>query len=314
MTMMRAVTISEYGGPEVLTTREMARPVAASDELLIRVAAIGINPIDWKLREGYAKERIPLEMPAILGTDISGVVEQVGDDVRGFQINDPIFAMLGLSGAYAEYVTVKAIHAAPKPAALNHAQAASVPLAALTAWQGLFEHGGLEQGQAVLVHAAAGGVGGFAVQLAKHAGAQVTATTSSSNEAFVRKLGADNVIDYRQHAFEEQLDNMDLVLDLVGGDTTVRSLDVLRPGGTLVQVVPGDESVVDKAKQKQVTVMRMMAQPNGEQLKQIAALLDAGHLHTTIAATIPFPDFMAAHEMSQTGRTRGKIVVEVAKA
>lgn len=313
MNMMRAVTISEYGGPEVLTSSELARPVAASDELLVRVVAIGINPIDWKLRQGYAKERIPLEMPAVLGGDVSGIVEQVGGAVSDFQVNDAVFAMRGLTGAYAEYVTVKTGCAAAKPATLTHVQAASVPLAALTAWQGLFDHGGLEQGQEVLIHAAAGGVGGFAVQLAKRAGARVTATASAGNAAFVRQLGADDVIDYRRCAFQAQLENLDLVLDLVGGNTTVRSLEVLRPGGKLVLAVPVDESTMAAAEQKQVTMLRMMAQPDGGQLRKIAALLDAGDLQTTIAATIPFPDFRTAHEMSATGRTRGKIVVEVVK-
>ena len=310
---MRAVRIHQYGGPEVLTLEDVPRPDVVDGEVLIAVHAIGINPIDWKLREGFARERIPLEMPVILGTDISGVVEAVGKGVTRFKVGDPVFSMVGLSGAYAQYVCVTEALVANKPKNLNHLEAASVPLAALTAWQALFVHDNLTAGQTVLIHAAAGGVGGFAVQLAKAKGARVVATASPPNHDYLRQLGADHLIDYHAGPFEQQLETLnidvDLVVDLVGGETTERSLGLLKTGGRLVQLVPSAAPIVDLAAQAGLQATYMTAQPNGDMLEQISQRFNASELVSNIAASFPFAEIAAAHEMSASGRTRGKIVL-----
>ena len=310
MTTMKAMRIKDYGGPEVLICEELDRPVPKEDELLIRVHAIGINPVDWKLREGYVRKMMELPMPAILGADISGVVEQAGSAVNGFKAGDEVYSMLGLMGAYAEYVSVSASLVALKPNELNHAEAASVPLAALTAWQALFESGKLESGQSVLVHAAAGGVGGFAVQFAKEKGARVIGTASPNNTDYLLELGADQVIDYHSERFEEKLGGIDVVLDLIGGEIAERSVSVLKSGGILVQVVPGTESLPDMAAAAQVQAIPMRVRPDGAQLREIAALVDSGKVTTSIAAVFPLTDVGQAHGMSKQGHTRGKIVLQ----
>jgi NADPH:quinone reductase-like Zn-dependent oxidoreductase len=271
---------------------------------------MGVNPVDWKLRSGAARKHLELPMPAILGGDIAGVVEQAGAGVEGFKAGDSVYAMIGLTGAYAEYVSIKAAMAAHTPKSMNLVEAASVPLAALTAWQGLFEHGKLHHGQTVLVHAAAGGVGMFAVQFAKASGAKVIGTASAKNEDFVKSLGADQFIDYRSEAFEKKVSGgVDMVIDLIGGETAERSLGVLKPGGVLIQISPGTPAVAEKAAAAEVKALPIRVHPDGTQLKEIAALIDAGKVKTSIAATFPLADAGLAHELSKQGHTRGKIVL-----
>ncbi len=308
---MRAVRIHQYGGSENLVLEEISRPEPADDEVLVAVHAAGVNPIDWKLREGYARERLPLQMPAILGTDISGVVEAVGSRVGKHKVGDAVFSMLGLFGAYAEYVVVPAELVAPKPKNLTHLEAASVPLAALTAWQALFVQGGLKEGQRVLIHAGAGGVGGFAVQLAKSCGATVYATASSGNHSYVESLGADHLIDYTAGPFEQKLEDIDLVVDLVGGESTARSLTVLSEGGRLVQLVPSDIPVAELAQKMDRQASFMSTSPDGDMLSQISKLFDEQALQTNIAHHFSLAAVAAAHESSQSGRTRGKIVIDL---
>lgn len=309
MNTMKALRIHEYGGPEVLRLEDLPRPSPAADEVLIHVHAMSVNPVDWKLRSGQARKHLELPMPCILGGDISGIVEQTGGAVSGFKAGDAVYALLGLTGAYAQYVVAKAPIVALKPSIMNHTEAASVPLVALTAWQGLFEHGKLHHGQTVLVHAAAGGVGSFAVQFAKVSGARVIGTTSAMNADFVRSLGADDTIDYRSVAFEKQLSGVDLVLDLVGGENAERSIGVLKPGGVLVQIVPGSPATAQKAAAGSVKAIPVRVHPDGGQLREIAALIDAGKVKTSIAATFPLAEAGRAHELIKECHTRGKIVL-----
>jgi NADPH:quinone reductase-like Zn-dependent oxidoreductase len=308
MSTMNALRIHEYGGPEVLRLEQIPRPAPAADEILIHVKAMGVNPVDWKLRSGAARKHLELPFPAILGGDIAGVVEQAGSAVKEFKKGDAVYVMCGLTGAYAEYVALKAAIAAPKPANLNFIEAASVPLVGLTAWQGLFEHAKLGAGQSVLVHAAAGGVGPFAVQFASAKGAHVTGTASAANADFVRSLGAD-FFDYRAAPFEKHLKGFDMVVDLIGGENAERSVSVLKPGGALVSIAPGGPAAAQKAAAANVKVFPVRVHPDGAQLREIAALIEAGRVKSTIAATFPLAQAGQAHELSKEGHTRGKIVL-----
>jgi NADPH:quinone reductase-like Zn-dependent oxidoreductase len=288
---------------------DIPRPSPAAGEVLVHVRAMGVNPVDWKLRSGAARKHMELPMPTILGGDIAGEIEQAGGGVTEFKAGDAVYAMIGLVGAYAQYVSVKASSVAPKPKTMSVVEAASVPLVALTAWQGLFEHGKLHHGQTVLVHAAAGGVGIFAVQFAKASGARVIGTTSTKNADFVKSLGADQTIDYKSVAFEKEVSGVDLVIDLLGGEIAERSIAVLKPGGVLISISPGSPATAEKAKAAKVTVMPVRVHPDGGQLREIASLIDAHKVKTSIAATFPLAETGRAHELSKEGHTRGKIVL-----
>jgi NADPH:quinone reductase-like Zn-dependent oxidoreductase len=306
---MRAIRFHEYGGPEVMKLEELPRPVPKADEILVRVLGWGVNPVDWKIREGLARSRINLPLPLIPGGDLSGVVEELGSSASGASVGQPVFAFIGLLGAYAEIVAVKPGITAPKPRTLDHVQAASVPLAALTAWQALFEHAQLKSGQRVLVHAAAGGVGGFAVQFARHAGATVVGTASAANADYVRSLGAAEVIDYQKDSFTPYRGSFDVVFDLIGGETSLRSLELLRKGGIHIGGAPAP-ALAQQADSAGIRVKPMLVHPDGEQLREISGLIDAGRIRTTIAAVYPFDQAGAAHLQSKTGHTRGKIVLK----
>jgi NADPH:quinone reductase-like Zn-dependent oxidoreductase len=305
----KAIRFHEYGGPEVMKLEEIPRPAPKDDEILVRVHAMSVNPVDWKIREGHVRKMLDIPLPAIPGGDFSGVVEETGEEAGELAVGQSVYAMIGLMGAYAEHVAIKAAIAAPKPASLDHVHSASVPLVGLTAYQGLFEQGGLKTGQRVLVHAAAGGVGGFAVQLARAAGAEVIGTASPSNAEYVRNLGAVDVIDYHNPDYAQHAGTFDLIFDLVGGGTTLQSLVVLKPGGVLVSVVPAGEAVQKQATAVQVKVNAFRVRPDGQQLREIAALIDAGKMTTTIAAIYPLQDAGRAHLQSKSGHTRGKIVL-----
>ena len=306
--LMNAIRYHDCGGPEVLTLEQIPRPQPKDDEILVRVHAMGVNPVDWKLRDGVARlMKIPL--PLIPGGDISGVVEQVGAAVTTFKVGQPVFAFMGLLGAYCDYVAIKAQVAAPKPVSMDHQHAASIPLAALTAWQGLIEHGGLKSGQKVLIHAAAGGVGGFAVQIARNAGAEVTATTSAANNDYVRSLGATRIIDSRQIPDEAPTANFDVILDLVAGQGSEQLFGLLKSGGILTSASPGASALAQQATAKGVRVKGIQVHADGAQLAQIAAQADAGKFHSRIAAVFPFAQAGAAQELSKSGHTQGKIVL-----
>lgn len=335
--MMKAVQQHEFGGPEVLHLEHSPMPDIKADEILVRVHAVGLNPPDWYLRDGYkmlpAEWQPKIEFPLILGTDISGVVESVGESVSGFAVGDEVYSMVrfpsGLAGgsrAYAEYVSVPAKEVAHKPSSVDHAHASAVPMSLLTAWQFLIEQGHTEknplqptqhqpvplEGKTVLINGAAGGVGLFAVQLAKWKGAYVIAVASGKNKKLLRELGADEFIDYTQTKPEDVVRDVDLVLDAVGGPKTGRFLQTLRKGGHLFPVFPLGFTGADEAQKLGVTVSTTQVQSNGSQLKEIAELIDAGTLRIVLDTTFPLAQASKAHERATEGHIQGKLVLTVA--
>lgn len=305
---MKAVRIKAYGGPEVLTYEDMPRPIPGPKEVLVRIHAASINPADWKVRAGYFKEYIKLTLPAILGWDLSGIVESVGSEVSRFKTGDEVYAMQesGKSGTYAEYTTVNEAILALKPRTLDHVRAAAIPLAGLTAWHGLKEFGGLKAGQKVLIHGAAGGVGSFAVQIAKAMGAKVIGTAQTRNQSLLKELGVDQAIDYTATPFEKAVSDVDLIIDMVGGDTEKRSWAVLKKGGILASTVSQASSPIPG-----VTGKLIANRPNAEGLRELAALADAGKLRPIVETVLPLSEVRKGHELSQTGHVRGKIALKV---
>lgn len=311
MATMKAVRIHTHGGPETLVYEDAPRPTPLTNEVLIRVRAASVNPVDWKIRDGYGKQMFNHQMPLILGWDVAGTIEAVGPEVDKFQLGDPVYGYTSLlrDGAYAEFIVAKQEEITLKPASLDFVQAAAVPVAALTAWQAMFDTANLTENQKVLIHAASGGVGSMAVQLAKAKGAYVIGTASARNADFVRELGVDEFIDYQATEFETVVHDVDVVLDTIGGDTQVRSFDVLRKDGFLVSIVepPSEELAVQHGvRSKMVGVL-----PNAAQLSEIAALIDSGKVKPFVETVLPLSEARQAHEMSQSGRTRGKIVLQV---
>lgn len=311
MATMKAVRIHSYGGPEALAYEDAPRPAAGEGELLVRVHAAGVNPLDWKVRVGLVRDWLPHRLPLIPGWDLSGTVEAAGPGVSGFAEGDEVFALMDFmrDGAYAEYAVVRAAHAAHKPASLDHAAAAAVPLAALTAWQALFDIGRLSHGQTVLIHGAAGGVGHFAVQLAAWRGARVIGTASAANEEFLRGLGAAEVIDYRERRFEDETGEVDLVLDTIGGETQERSWGGLKKGGMLVGTLGIDSPRA--AERHGAQGKGVLVRPDASELAQIAFLIDAEEVAPSVARVFPLPEAAQAHEMSAGGHVRGKLVLRV---
>ena len=308
---MKAVRINNYGGPEVLNYEDAPRPQPGEGEVLIRVHATSVNPIDWKVREGLMKDFWPHKFPLILGWDLSGVVEELGRGVSRFKIGDEVYSLPDptRNGAYADYIVVREPELALKPNSLHHIRAAAVPLAALTAWQALFDTAQLQPGQRVLIHAGSGGVGHLAVQLAKWKGAHVFATASSKNQELLRRLRVDDAIDYTKQKFEDFARDVDVVLDTIGGETQERSWSVLKRGGNLVSLVqPPSEK---KAEELGVRATMLGAQPNGAQLEEIAKIIDSGRLVPVIDRILPLSEARRAHELSQSGHTRGKIALRV---
>src|SRR6266576_670655 len=315
--IVKAIRIHNYGGPEVLKYEDAPRPDPQAGEVLVRVHGAGVNPIDWKVREGYMKDFWPHKFPLILGWDLSGVVEELGPDPAAagrFKIGDEVYSLPDptRNGAYADYIVVRESELALKPNSLHHIRAAAVPLAALTAWQSLFDTAQLQPGQRVLIYAGSGGVGHFAVQLAKWKGAYVFATASTKNQDLLRKLGVDKAIDYTQQRFEDIARKIDIVIDTISGETQERSWSGLKKGGVLVSLVqpPSEE----KAKELGVRAAIIGAQPNGAQLAEIAKIIDSGKLAPVIDRILPLSEVRRAHELSQSGHTRGKIALRVNNA
>ena len=311
MATMKAVRIHTQGGPETLVYEDAPRPTPLTNEVLIRVRAASVNPVDWKIRDGYGKQIFNHQMPLILGWDVAGTIEAVGPEVDKFKLGDPVYGYTSLlrDGAYAEFAIAKQEEIAVKPASLDFVQAAAVPVGALTAWQAMFDTANLQENQKVLIHAASGGVGSMAVQLAKAKGAYVIGTASARNADFVRELGVDEFIDYQATQFETVVHDVDVVLDTIGGDTQVRSFGVLRKDGFLVSIVepPSEELAAQHGvRSKMVGVL-----PNGTQLSEIAALIDSGKVKPFVETVLPLSEARQAHEMSKSGRTRGKIVLQV---
>lgn len=315
---MRAIGYETAGGPDVLKPIEVDVPTPGPVEVLVRVHAAGVNPTDWKSRTQGAMlsgETARPGDPLVPGFDVSGVVAAVGPGVTRFAPGDEVFGMPRFphpAGAYAEYVTAPARHFARKPADLDHVHAAALPLAALTAWQALVDTADVRPGQRVLIHAAAGGVGHLAVQIAKARGAHVTGTARKVNHDFLRDLGADEVIDYTDVDFAEVLSDLDVVLDPIAGDYSHRCLRVLRPGGTLVSILPVGEDVTAAAARRGVRAGFMLVEPDHAGLAAIADLVAAGKLRPHVEATLPLERAAEAHQRGEAGHTRGKLVLTVA--
>ncbi|RRO12590.1 NADP-dependent oxidoreductase [Saccharopolyspora rhizosphaerae] len=307
---MRAITQDGYGGPEVLREARLDKPEPGPSEVLIRVRAAGVNPTDWKHRAGPGFLGEP---PRILGWDVSGVVEAIGTGVTLHKPGDEVFGMLPYPfgvGSHAEYVTGPTRAFAPKPQNVDHVQAGAVPLAALTAWQALNDTANLQSGQRVLIHAAAGGVGHLAVQIAKAKGAYVIGTASGSKHEFLTELGVDELIDYTAVDFTEAVSDVDVVLDTIAADYRSRSLQVLRKGGVLVSILPYDrEELVAEAEDLGVRAEVMLVEADQAGMRAIRELVEAGELRAEIAATFPLADAAKAHEHGETGRTKGKLVL-----
>ena len=315
---MRAVVQHTLGGPDVLEVTRVPRPVPLPTEVLVRVYAAGINPVDWKTRAGSGMAGVLGAPPFILGWDVSGVVEALGAGVTTLAVGDEVYGMPWFpraAGGYAEFVTAPSRQFARKPGSVTHAQAAATPLAALTAWQALVDTADLRGGQRVLVHAAAGGVGHFAVQFARHLGAHVIATGSARNHGWLLDLGADEVVDYTTARFEDVVAPVDVVLDLVGDDhdsTSTRSLSVLRPGGVLLAIPSGAaQELVAAGQERDVRVTGFLVEPDGAGLTEIARLIDAGTVRVE-AKTYPLAQVARAHRDGEAGHTRGKLVLDLA--
>ncbi|KXX60336.1 NADPH:quinone reductase [Rhodococcus sp. LB1] len=309
---MRAISQDRYGEPDVLEEVRIARPDPGLSEILVSVRAAGLNPTDWRHRtSGLFVNRLPL----VLGWDVSGVVEAVGFGVTRFMPGDEVFGMLPYPdgvGSHAEYVTGPARAFTHKPAGIDHTQAGALPLAALTAYQALVDTADVQPGQQVLIHAAAGGVGHLAVQIAKAHGAHVIGTASAAKHEFLRELGADEVIDYRSEDFTEAARDVDIVLDPFAGEIRARSLELLRPGGTLVSLLPGAAAgEQERATTLGVRVATLLVEADHAGMKAIADLAEAGRLRAHIEATFPLAEAAKAHALGETNRTTGKIVLIV---
>jgi NADPH:quinone reductase-like Zn-dependent oxidoreductase len=311
MQMMKAIRIHAYGGPEVLQYEDAPRPVLNDDDVLIKVKAAGVNPVDWKIRQGYMKDMFTF--PFIPGWDIAGVIEEIGKKVVNLNIGDSVYTRPNIlrNGGYAEYIAVKSSEVAFKPATLDYIEAAAVPLAALTAWQSIFDLAHLKAGQKILIHAAAGGVGHYGVQFANWTGAHVIGTASANNHEFLKSIGAHEVIDYNTTHFEDVVHDADVVLDTISDDVWQRSWKVLKKGGIMVSTLRGPEvGGMDALNKLQAHVF---VQPDAAELEEIAALIDNGKVHPEISKVFPLQEAAEAHFESQGGHTRGKIVLDVTK-
>lgn len=306
---MQAVQLIAHEGIAGMRVHDVAPPVPARGEILIDVKASSVNPVDWKIARGFAKEWLGHSLPITLGADVAGVVTGLGADVEGFRVGDPVFGLLSFVrlGAWAGQCIALPEELAHRPAALSFEAAAAMPLVALTTWQALFDTAGIAPGQHVLIHAAAGGVGALAVQMAKARGCFVTGTVSGKNGEFVHALGADAFIDYTAAPFEEQISGVDVVYDCVGGDTLKRSFAVLRPGGMLVSIA--DTPSPETARAHGVEATFIAVHPDGAQLGKIAEMAATGALTPAVSRVFPLADALDACRASETGHTRGKLVL-----
>jgi NADPH:quinone reductase-like Zn-dependent oxidoreductase len=308
---MKAVRIHRFGSPEVISLDDVPKPGPGRGEVVVRVNAAGVGPWDALIRSG--KSALPQPLPLILGSDLSGVVDSLGPGVENLKVGDEVFGVTNerFTGAYAEYAVAKASMIAPKPKTLNHTHAASVPVVAVTAWQMAFDFAQLSSGQSVLVHGGAGNVGGYAVQLAKRAGAVVIATASAENASYVRRLGADGVIDYRARRFEERVKEIDAVFDTVGGETLDRSYKVLKRGGIVVSSAAQPSK--ERAEQYGVRAVFFLVQVTTERLTMIREMIDAGALQSEVGEVLWLDEARQGHEMLEGApHRRGKIVIKVA--
>lgn len=310
---MKAALINEYGGMEVLRTiNDSPKPQPEAGQVLVEVYAAAVNPFDWKVREGDMKDVIPLQFPAILGGDLAGVVAELGEGVTGFTIGDEVYGQadaVSSHGSYAEFAPVKATSLAPKPKNLDFITAAATPLAGVSAYQALVDHAGLQNGQKVLIHGAAGGIGTFAVPLAKHIGAYVAATAATEDIDYAKELGADEVIDFKTQDFSTILKNFDVVYDTVGGETFVKSHQVLKKGGIIVTMAAQPDPAL--AEEHGVTQIAQYSKVNPERLAKLSELLEQGILKVNVDKVYPLDEASEALAYLHSGQHRGKVVLKV---
>ena len=309
---MKAVVIHSYGGPDVLKVEDVPRLVPKEDEILIRVIAASVNPVDVAIRKGYLAELTGNKFPLILGMDAAGVVEKTGAKITKVKVGDSVYAFFTLAGegGYGQFVTAKEDEVAPKPKAVTFAQAASVPAAGSTAWQVLVDEAKLGAGQTVLIHGGSGGVGHFAIQIAKACGAKVIATASTANQDFIKQMGADVAVDYTKEKFETVAKDVDVVLDMAGGETLKRSYDVVKKGGMIVTIV---EDVDQKALDAHgIRGVAFRSAPKASVLEALGRLIDAKKVTPVVTQTFPLSEIAKAQEQIATGHTLGKIVLQVA--
>jgi NADPH:quinone reductase-like Zn-dependent oxidoreductase len=306
----KVIRIEEFGGPERLHERSVPVPVPGPGELLVKVAAAGVNPVDFKIRAGKYPAVQRDKLPYILGRDVSGTVVQCGPSTSHLVEGTKVFAMPAIDrGGYAEYVVVKEREMASKPGSIDFIEAAAIPLAALTAWQGLFKYAELKQGQRVLIHGGSGGVGHFAIQFAKFKGAHVTTTVSGQHAQFVRELGADVVVDHEKQRFEDETDEVDVVFDLVDGETQERSWQVLKRGGVLVSTLK--EPSRERAAERGARACRYTTQESGADLAEIGRLIDTGKVKVIVTKTFPFEEAAAAQQFLEREHPAGKVVLRL---
>jgi len=308
--MMKAAVAHEYGRPEVLKLEEITRPEPKEDEALVRVIASGVNPADPLTLSGKYAEEWGTHLPLIPGYEIAGIVEKTGAKVTSLKASDAVYGYPTFGGGWAEYVTVKEWEVAPKPKSLSFAEAAAVPMGALTAWQALVDVAQLHDGQTILIHGGSGGVGSFAIQIAKVRGARVIATASTANQDLLRQLGADVAIDYTKQKFEEIAKNVDCVLDPIGKDTLARSYAVVKKGGIILALVARPDP--EEVKKHEIRVADIWVKPNAKDLSNIAQLIDAGKIKPVVTRVLPLSEAIAAEQQAETHHTRGKVVLRIA--
>jgi 2-desacetyl-2-hydroxyethyl bacteriochlorophyllide A dehydrogenase len=310
---MKAIVIEQFGGPEMLHLKEVPKPTVQDGEVLIKTAYAGVNPVDRKIREGYLKDRIPHEFPTILGWDVAGTVVEAGKQVTALKVGDEVFSYVRKPlvkwGTYAEYVAFDAKDVAKKPKGLSFAEAAALPLVSLTAWQSVFDAAHLKKGETILIHGSSGGVGSMAVQFAKNAGAKVIATASLKKHEYVKKLGADLVLDYREDFVDPLKEKVDVVFDCVGGEIFKKSLSCLKKGGRIVSIL--EKLDPTEAKNLQITAAYVFVAPNGNQLKSIAQLIEEKKIVPLHVEEMPLKDAAEAQEKLHSGAVFGKIVLKV---
>jgi len=305
---MKAIRIHAFGHSDQMKLEDLPSPAIRSDEALVRIRAAGVNPVDWKIREGQLRNFVRSSFPLTLGQDFAGDIVEAGDELRGFMAGDRVFGFA--SGAYAEYATLTFKDLVRMPAKADYVTAASIPTAGLTAYQLLFDVVKAAKDLRVLIHGAAGGVGSFAVQLARMKAARVFATASAGDVDYLKSLGAEEVVDYRSARFEDRLRDMDAVVDLIGGDTLARSYAVLRRGGLLVSTVATPDA--DETAKRQLTGLSFQMKRDPWQLAHLAALVDLGALKPKIGQVLPLSEAPRAHDLNEKGKSRGKIVLQVA--
>jgi NADPH:quinone reductase-like Zn-dependent oxidoreductase len=307
---MKAVRIHQFGGSEVLQLEEAPIPSIADDEVLVKVIATSINPVDWKIREGYLKDFLPHKLPLIMGWDVSGIIEKVGASVSGWKQGDAVFSRPDLSrdGAYAEFTAIRAKEIAKKPKTISFADSASIPLAGITAHEAVIRLGEVKRGQTVLIHAGAGGVGSLAIQIAKERGAIVHSTGSSSRKYFLQQLGVDQFLDYN-HNWDRYKEFYDLVLDTVGGETQSKSLPLVQKEGVFVSVT--DSIPEEKCKALGIRGEFLFIQPNPKILEDLGNRMESGTLRAVVGEELPLNQIRKAHDLSQSKRSTGKIVIHI---